>query len=79
MSTGAQLVVDQFAEIVRPDGGELRLVAVEGELLRVAYRPGHNEQCETCVMGPEELGEMLRSAVADHDPSIKRVAVESPS
>ena len=79
MSAGAQLVVEPFAEIVRPDGGELRLVAVQGDLLPVASRPGVNEQCETCVMGPEEFVEMLRSAVADHDPAIKRVAGENAS
>lgn len=79
MSTGAQLVVDHFCEIVRPDGGEVRFLAVEGEVLRVAYRPGHNERCETCVMGPDELGAMMQAAVADHDPSIKRVSVETSS
>ncbi len=78
MTSGAQLVVEQFAEIVRPDGGWLELVAIEGDLLRVAYQPGVNEQCDSCVMGAEELGEMLRAAVADHDPSITRVRVEAP-
>lgn len=78
MSTGAQLVVEQFAEIVRPDGGRLELLAVEGDLLRVTYQPGHNEQCATCVMGADELGEMLRAAVAEHDPSITRISVETP-
>ena len=78
MSAGARLVIEQFAEIVRPDGGSLELLAVEGDLLRVAYQPGQNEQCESCVLGPDELGEMLRAAVAEHDPSITRISVETP-
>ena len=78
MSKGAQLVVEQFSEILRPDGGSLELLGVEGDLLRVAYQPGQNEQCATCVMGADELGEMLRAALAEHDPSITRISVQTP-
>ncbi len=78
MSKGAQLVVEQFSEILRPDGGSLELLAVEGDLLRVAYHPGQNEQCASCVMGADELEAMLRAAVAEHDPSITRISVHTP-
>jgi hypothetical protein len=29
-------------------------------------------------MGADELGEMLRAAVAEHDPSITRISVQTP-
>jgi hypothetical protein len=77
MSAGVRFVVEQFNEIVRPDGGSLRLVAVEGPTLRVAYEPGVNEECESCVIGAEDLADMLREALRQHDPSIAQVVVES--
>jgi hypothetical protein len=79
MSIGARFVIEQFNEIVRPDGGSLRLLAVDGPTLRVAYAPGVNEQCESCVIGAEDLADMLREALRQHDPSIAHVVVETPS
>ena len=77
MSDGARTVIEHFNEIVRPDGGSVELIAVEGETLRVAYAPGTNEQCATCVISPTDLGDMLREALAMHDPGIKQVDVET--
>ena len=68
-------LVQEFGEIVRPDGGSLELLSVEGETLRVAYRPGHNEQCATCVISPENLRDMLLDVLPQHDPSIRQVEV----
>ena len=78
MSEGVRLVVEQFQEIVRPDGGSVELLAVEGETLRVAYRPGHNEQCAACVISAENLRDMLLDVLPQHDPSIRRVEVSCP-
>ena len=76
MAEGAELVVAHFDEIVKPEGGSVRLLAREGETLRVAYQPGTNEECATCVMSADELAEMMRDLLRDHDPGIAEVRVE---
>jgi Fe-S cluster biogenesis protein NfuA len=75
VSEAVQRVIEQFGEIVRPDGGSVELLSVEGDTLRVAYRPGHNEQCASCVISPENLRDMLLDVLPQHDPSIRRVEV----
>ena len=73
---GAKLVVEHFDEIVKPDGGAVRLLAREGETLRVGYKPGSNEACESCVIPADQLAEMMRDLLRDHDPGIAEVRVE---
>jgi len=77
LSEAVKLVVEQFKEIVGADGGEVRMLGVEGDLLRVAYKPGHNEQCESCVISPENLRDMLLDVLPAHDASIRRVEVQT--
>jgi hypothetical protein len=76
LSEAVKLVVDQFKEIVGADGGEVSLIGIEGDLLRIAYKPGHNEQCASCVISPENLRDMLLDVMPAHDASIRRVDVE---
>jgi len=75
MSEGVQLVMEQFQEIVRPDGGSLELLGIDGDTLRIAYRPGHNEHCAECVITPENLRDMLLDVLPEHDASIAKVEV----
>ena len=75
-ASGAELVVEHFDEIVKPDGGSVRLLAREGSTLRVAYSPGVNEECTTCVIPAAQLGEMMRDLMRDHAPEIQDVLVE---
>jgi hypothetical protein len=75
-ASGAELVVEHFDEIVKPDGGSVRLLARDGNTLRVGYSPGVNEECATCVIPAEQLGEMMRDLLRDHDPAIEEVRVE---
>ena len=76
MAVGAELVVDHFDEIVKPDGGSVRLLGREGERLRVGYRPGTNEECASCTISADQLAEMMRELLRDHDPGIVEVLVE---
>ena len=78
MSDAVRRVVEEFQAIVRPDGGSVELLAVDGETLRVAYRPGHSEQCASCVISAENLRDMLLDVLPQHDPSIRRVEVSCP-
>ena len=77
MSTEAQRVVEQFNEIVKPDGGSVTFVSVDGGVLRVRYAPGRNEECETCVLEPDSLAAMMKDMVRSLDPSIHEVAIEA--
>lgn len=77
MSEGVRFVVEQLAEVVRPDGGSLELLSIDGDTLRVAYHAGVNERCATCVLSAEQVGEMLRAAIREHDPTIADVEVEA--
>ena len=76
MAEGAQLVIEHFDEIVKPDGGSVTLLAREGDRLRIAYAPGVNEQCESCVIPLADLANMMKELLRDHDPSITEVLVE---
>ncbi len=76
MSTAVEKVVELFDEMVKPEGGRVGLLAVEGGTLRVEYAKGINEECETCVFEPDALAMMMQDMVKDHDPSIVEVVVE---
>ena len=76
MAEGAALVVEHFDEIVKPDGGAVRLLARDGDVLRVGYTPGVNEECATCVLSASELAEMMRDLLRDHDPGVTEVLIE---
>ena len=77
MSDGAALVIEHFDEIVKPDGGEVRLLEHEGDTLRVGYSPGVNEECATCVLSTDELADMMRDLLRDHAPGISQLVIEA--
>jgi len=58
-------VIEAFDEIVRPEGGSVSFIALEGGKLRVAYVAGVNEECPTCVMEPDALGLMMHDMLRD--------------
>ncbi len=69
LDAGILRVIEAFDEIVRPEGGHVSFIALDGRKLRVAYVLGVNEACPTCVMEPDALGlmmhDMLRDALQD--------------
>lgn len=71
-----QAVVAAFDEILKPDGGSVSLLAVEEDVLRVAYAKGVNDQCVECIMEPEALAGMMKDMLVDQAPQIREVAVE---
>jgi Fe-S cluster biogenesis protein NfuA len=76
MSADAQQVVEQFNEIVKPEGGAVEMLSVDGGVLRVRYVPGTNEECASCVLTADELRDMMKESVQTFDPSIEAVEVE---
>lgn len=73
---GIAQVIEAFDGIVRPDGGSVRFVAIEGKTLRVAYAAGSNDDCPTCVMEPDALGQMMLDMLREHAPAIEAVVVD---
>lgn len=77
MSEGARQVVEQFNEIVKPEGGSITLVSADEGVLRVRYVPGVNDECAECVMEPDALAGMMKDMVITLDPAITDVRVEA--
>lgn len=65
LDAGIVRVIEAFDEIVRPEGGSVSFIALEGGKLRVAYVAGVNEECPTCVMEPDALGIMMYDMLRD--------------
>ena len=68
-------VIEAFDEIVRPEGGSVSFIDLDGGRLRVAYVAGVNEDCPTCVMEPDALGHMMHDMLRAHAPGIEEVVV----
>ncbi len=81
LDAGILRVIEAFDEIVRPEGGHVSFLALEGGKLRVAYVAGVNEECPTCVMEPDALGlmmhDMLRDTLQDGALQIEEVVVHT--
>ncbi len=75
ISAGARQVVEQFDEIVKPEGGSVALLSASAGVLKVSYRAGVNEECADCVMEPDALAAMMRDMVVAIDDSIESVEV----
>lgn len=75
MTQQLESVVEQFKRIVEPDGGKLEVVGVEGDTLTINYTPGHNPDCEACVIEPDDLRELIGEAVKRHDPAITTIDI----
>ncbi len=73
----ATALVARFDRMVRRDGGSVRLIGVEGALLRVGYRPGADPDCRegVCVLPERELQAMIAEVLAAQAPEL-RVTVE---
>ncbi|GIH06701.1 hypothetical protein Rhe02_47680 [Rhizocola hellebori] len=75
MSVGAELVA-QFDRMVRRDGGEVTLLAEEGDLLRVGYRPGNaGPEChdDVCILPQQELHQLMAETLRRRSPNTELV------
>jgi Fe-S cluster biogenesis protein NfuA len=61
--------------MVEPDGGDLEFLGIEGGVVRVRYRPGHNEECETCVLEPADLRDLMLEVVQRQEPAITDIEI----
>ena len=65
LDAGIVRVIEAFDEIVRPEGGSVSFIALDGGTLRVAYVAGVNPECPTCIMEPDALGLMMLDMLRD--------------
>lgn len=77
MTQGIQTVLDHFQSILDADGGKLELLGVTDGVMKLSYQPGVNENCESCVLTPEDLKELVEEAAKRHDPSIRCVELNT--
>ena len=78
-SPHTQQVIAHFQHILQSDGGTLECLDMHDGVLHLNYHPGHNEACESCVLSPEDLRELVAEAVKRGDPSIREVLITTPS
>jgi hypothetical protein len=77
MTSVADTLVAQFERMVRRDGGELSLLGVQGDVIRVGYRAAADPTCAdgACVLPHLELQQLMGETLARRDPAL-RVVVE---
>ena len=73
----AQTLVNQFSRMVQADGGTLSLLAVDGDLIRIGYRPGKDPECVdgVCILPHTELQQLMAETLQRRAPEL-RVVVE---
>jgi Fe-S cluster biogenesis protein NfuA len=73
MNTVAANLVEQFDRMVKRDGGQLSLLGVEGDVIRVGYRFGVDPTCTdgACVMPYLELQQLMGETLARRNPDLK--------
>lgn len=75
MSIGAELVA-QFDRMVRRDGGEVTLLADDGDVIRVGYRPGSaGPECsdDVCILPQQELHQLMAETLRRRSPQTRLV------
>jgi hypothetical protein len=76
MSDAASLapsLISRFERMVRRDGGSVRLMGVEGSVIRVGYLPGSDPDCAegVCVLPEVELQAMMTEVLAAMAPDLQ--------
>jgi Fe-S cluster biogenesis protein NfuA len=73
VGSAAATLVSQFDRMVQRDGGSVRLLAVADGVIRVAYKPGIDDECagDACVMAHVELQQLMTETLNRRDPSLQ--------
>ncbi len=68
-----QSLVSRFDRIVRRDGGKLRLIDTNADLIRIGYRIGIDPDCTegVCIMPEAELQSMMSEVLAAQAPNVR--------
>jgi hypothetical protein len=77
----ADRLVNEFSRLVSREGGSLSLLGVEGEVIRVRYRPGVDSSCDSdaCVLPQQELQQLMGETLNRRAPGMSIVVeLEEP-
>lgn len=71
----AETLVAQFAQMVRRDGGSIRLLSVDRDEIRVGYQMGGDAVCENgaCVLPHIELQALMNETLNRRAPAMRVV------
>jgi Fe-S cluster biogenesis protein NfuA len=72
-----QTALGEYREMLRVDGADLELTAVEAETVRVRLLLGAGT-CADCILNKEMLEQILLQGLRDMAPAIASVVVDDP-
>jgi hypothetical protein len=71
--------VDEVGRMLRADGADLVVVAIEPKLLRVRLALRFDDvRCEECVLPPDELARTVRAAIERRVPGEFELLLDDP-
>jgi hypothetical protein len=73
--TVAEALVAQFDRMVQRDGGSLRLLGTEGNIINVGYQLGADPECAdgVCILPDAELQALMSETLHRRDPALEVV------
>jgi Fe-S cluster biogenesis protein NfuA len=70
-------VIDELRVMVEADNGKLEIMSFTDGVVRIKYIRGHNPECDTCVMGPQDLGDFLTELFRERVPAVREVTIDA--
>lgn len=76
-SDAVRFVLDRFNAMLDGDGAHLEVLTEEPARLTVRYVPPEDDaECESCVLHPDDLEQLVAEALAGRGSSITEVVIE---
>ncbi len=76
---GVRAAVEEMAQVLRADGGDLQLVSADPRLDRIEVRVQlDGVECLDCVMPPAALQEIISASIARRSPGEFELVVVDP-
>jgi Fe-S cluster biogenesis protein NfuA len=72
-------VVDAMNQLVQRDGGAIELAAYQpgDPVVRVNYKVGKNDDCDTCLISPEMLKDFLLEGFNSRNLGVRDIEVSA--
>lgn len=77
VSPGAERALEELNEILRLDGGQIRVTASTSTSLALELDVSQSE-CPECIVGRDMMLSLLQASLANHDPDVRDVDVFDP-
>jgi len=68
-------VLDRFNSMLAGDGALLERGSLDAGVLRLRYASPDGAECETCVLTPDDLEQLIQEALAGSDVSSVQIEV----